>query len=224
MVSGYQTAQSGAAAMATRQAAYHLEESGRRVHRDPETGDLSPPVLLLSHFCPSPFLCFGDVCVGATRTRSLILQNLNEELSLQRAADQGFSVVPSCCELKAYWKRYSARKQFLKLKYYSVILQSGIRMKIALTSFKCYHWATVTIQRRWCVCLRRKQDQQRFKLLKSSYLVIQFKRMRDAVFRAYQKGKLTCSDYLQAPFRRMKACHLHRQVRAACILQSYWRM
>lgn len=91
--------------MATRQAAYHLEDSGRRVHRDPAAGDSSPPVLLLSHFCPSPFLCFGDVRVGATRTRSLILQNPHEEslqveLSLQRAADQGFSVVPSRCELK----------------------------------------------------------------------------------------------------------------------------
>lgn len=95
----------GAAAMATRPAAYHLEESGRRVHRDPAAGDSSPPVLLLSHFCPSPFLCFGDVRVGATRTRSLILQNPHEEplqveLSLLRAADQGFSVVPSRCELK----------------------------------------------------------------------------------------------------------------------------
>ncbi|CAO2637106.1 Abnormal spindle-like microcephaly-associated protein homolog [Lemmus lemmus] len=219
--------------------------------------------------------------------------------------------------IQAYWKRYSTRKQFLKLKYYSVILQSRIRMKIALTSYKRYRCATVTIQRRWRACLRRKQDQQRFKMLKSSCLVIQFmfrrwkrrklqlqtkaavtlqrafrewhlrkqareksavviqswyrrhremqkyihirscvvviqsrfrcfqaqksyKRRKDAVltlqmhFRAYQKGKLACSDYLQkraaalrlqAAFRRMKAArHLHRQIRAACVLQSYWRM
>lgn len=100
-----QTARSGAAAMATRQAAYNLEESGRRAPRDPETGDSSPPVLLLSHFCAATFLCFGDVRVGTSRTRSLVLQNPHEEplqveLSLLRAAGQGFSVVPSRCELK----------------------------------------------------------------------------------------------------------------------------
>lgn len=78
-------------------AAGRLPPGGERAARAPGSGDR---VLLLSHFCPSPFLCFGDVCVGATRTRSLILQNPNEELSLQRAADQSFSVVPSCCELK----------------------------------------------------------------------------------------------------------------------------
>ncbi|KAL1774848.1 abnormal spindle-like microcephaly-associated protein [Sigmodon hispidus] len=218
--------------------------------------------------------------------------------------------------IQAYWRRYSTRKQFLKLKYYSVILQSRLRMKIALTSYKRYLWATVTIQRRWRACLRRKQDQQRFKMLKSSSLVIQFmfrrwkrhklklqteaamtlqrafrawrlrrrarersavviqscyrrhrevqkyiyiracviaiqrrfrcfqaqklyKRRKEAVltlqrhFRAYQKGKLVRAEYLQkraaavrlqAAFRRMKARNSHRQIRAACVLQSYWRM
>ncbi|KAL6073202.1 hypothetical protein STEG23_031590 [Scotinomys teguina] len=91
--------------MATWQAAYNLEESGQRAHRDPEARDSSPPVLLLSHFCAAPFLCFGDVRVGTSRTRSLVLQNPHEEplqveLSLLRAAGQGFSVVPSRCELK----------------------------------------------------------------------------------------------------------------------------
>lgn len=104
---GYEIACSGAAAMATRQAAYNREESGRRVHRDPApaAAESPPPVLPLSHFCAAPFLCFGDVRVGASRTRSLVLQNPHEEpllveLSLLRAASQGFSVVPSRCELK----------------------------------------------------------------------------------------------------------------------------
>lgn len=92
--------------MAMRQAARSPEESRRRTHRDPAAEDASPPpVLLLSHFCAAPFLCFGDVLVGASRTRSLVLHNPHEEplqveLSLQRAAGQGFSVLPSRCELK----------------------------------------------------------------------------------------------------------------------------
>ncbi|XP_040594354.1 abnormal spindle-like microcephaly-associated protein [Mesocricetus auratus] len=218
--------------------------------------------------------------------------------------------------IQAYWRRYSARKWFLKLKYYSVILQSRIRMKIALAAYKRYLWATVTIQRHWRACLRRDQDQQRFKMLKSSTLVIQcmfrrwkrrklqlqtqaavtlqrafrewhlrkqarersavviqswyrrhrqvqkytrirscvvaiqrrfrcfqaqklYKKRKDAVltlqkyYRAYRKGKLARTDYLQkqaaairlqAAFRRMKARNSHRQIRAACVLQSYWRM
>lgn len=91
--------------MATRQAAYSPEESGRRARRDPAAGDASPPVLLLSHFCAVPFLCFGDVRVGTSRTRSLVLHNPHEEplqveLSLVRAVGQGFSALPNRCELK----------------------------------------------------------------------------------------------------------------------------
>lgn len=91
--------------MATVQAAYSLEESGRRARRDPAAGDASPPVLLLSHFCAVPFLCFGDVRVGTSRTRSLVLHNPHEEplqveVSLLRAAGQGFSVSWNRCELK----------------------------------------------------------------------------------------------------------------------------
>ncbi|XP_035313151.1 abnormal spindle-like microcephaly-associated protein isoform X1 [Cricetulus griseus] len=222
----------------------------------------------------------------------------------------------SASVIQAYWRRYFTRKQFLKLKYYSVILQSRIRMKIALTAYKRYLWATVTIQRRWRACLRSKQDQQRFKMLKSSALIIQcmfrrwkrrklqlqtqaavtlqrafrewhlrkqarersavviqswyrrhrqvqkythirscvvaiqrrfrcfqaqklYKKRKVAVltlqkhYRAYRKGKLARTDYLQkqaaaillqAAFRRMKARNSHREIRAACVLQSYWRM
>lgn len=59
----------------------------------------SPPVLSLNHFCTKPFLCFGDVRLGASRTLSLALDNPNAEeaaVTLPRfpAADRGFSVLP----------------------------------------------------------------------------------------------------------------------------------
>ncbi|XP_019493535.1 PREDICTED: abnormal spindle-like microcephaly-associated protein [Hipposideros armiger] len=219
--------------------------------------------------------------------------------------------------IQKYWRRYSTRKKFLKLKHYSVILQSRIRMIIAVASYKRYLWATVTIQRHWLACLRRKQDQQRYKKLKSSTLIIQslfrrwkqhkmqlqikatiilqrafrqwharkrskeeksavviqswyrmhkelrkyshirsciviiqtrfrcfqarklYRRKKESVltiqryYQAYLKGKTEHTKYLQkratvvqlqAAFRGMKARHLHRQIRAACVLQSYWRM
>ncbi|KAG8516120.1 Abnormal spindle-like microcephaly-associated protein, partial [Galemys pyrenaicus] len=57
----------------------------------------SPPVLSLSHFCRSPFLCFGDVRLGASRTLGLALANPNAEVAEVKisrfpAPDRGFSV------------------------------------------------------------------------------------------------------------------------------------
>ncbi|XP_041599787.1 abnormal spindle-like microcephaly-associated protein isoform X3 [Vulpes lagopus] len=223
----------------------------------------------------------------------------------------------SASVIQRYWRRYSTRKQFLKLKYYSIILQSRIRMIIAVTSYKRYLWATVTIQRHWRASLRSKHDQQRYKMLKSSCLIIQsmfrrwkrrkmqlqikativlqrafrewhvrkrakeeksaiviqswyrmhkelrkyvqirscvviiqtrfrclqaqklYKRKKEAIltiqkyYKAYLKGKMERTNYLQkraaaillqTAFRRMKARNLYRQSRAACVLQSYWRM
>ncbi|XP_045838379.1 abnormal spindle-like microcephaly-associated protein isoform X2 [Meles meles] len=223
----------------------------------------------------------------------------------------------SALVIQRYWRRYSTRKQFLKLKYYSVILQSRIRMIIAVTSYKQYLWAAVTIQRHWRAYLRRKHDQQRYKMLKSSCLIIQsmfrrwkqrkmqlqikaaitlqrafrewhvrkrakeeksavviqswyrmhkelqqyihirscvviiqtrfrclqaqklYKRKKEAIltiqkyYKAYLKAKTERTNYLQkraaairlqAAFRRMRARNLHRQTRAACVFQSYWRM
>uniref|UniRef100_A0A2K5VNK5 Abnormal spindle-like microcephaly-associated protein homolog n=1 Tax=Macaca fascicularis TaxID=9541 RepID=A0A2K5VNK5_MACFA len=219
--------------------------------------------------------------------------------------------------IQGYWRRYSTRKRFLKLKYYSIILQSRIRMIIAVTSYKRYLWATVTIQRHWRAYLRRKQDQQRYEMLKSSSLIIQsmfrkwkrrkmqsqvkatvilqrafrewhlrkrakeensaiviqswyrmhkelrkyiyirscviviqkrfrcfqaqklYKRKKESIltiqkyYKAYLKGKIERTNYLQkraaaiqlqAAFRRLKAHNLCRQIRAACVIQSYWRM
>nr|P62283.1 RecName: Full=Abnormal spindle-like microcephaly-associated protein homolog [Aotus vociferans]AAR98743.1 ASPM [Aotus sp. PDE-2004] len=219
--------------------------------------------------------------------------------------------------IQGYWRRYSTRKRFLKLKYYSVILQSRIRMIIAVTCYKRYLWAAVTIQRHWRAYLRRKQDQQRYEMLKSSSLIIQamfrrwkrrkmqlqvkatitlqrafrewhlrkrakeeksaiviqswyrmhkqlqkyvyvrscvviiqkrfrcfqaqklYKRRKESIltiqkyYRAYMKGKIERTNYLQkraaaiqlqAAFRRLKAHNLHRKIRAACVIQSYWRM
>ncbi|XP_059761986.1 abnormal spindle-like microcephaly-associated protein isoform X2 [Balaenoptera ricei] len=65
----------------------------------------SPPVLSLSHFCRSPFLCFGDVRLGASRTLPLALDNPNEEvaavkLSRGPAAECGFTVWPSAFVLQ----------------------------------------------------------------------------------------------------------------------------
>ena len=70
-----------------------------------EEAAASPPVLSLSHFCRSPFLCFGDVRLGASRTLPLALDNPNEEVAEVKiahfpAAEQGFSILPRSFELQ----------------------------------------------------------------------------------------------------------------------------
>ncbi|XP_059947440.1 abnormal spindle-like microcephaly-associated protein isoform X3 [Mesoplodon densirostris] len=75
--------------------------------RGPRTEEetASPPVLSLSHFCRSPFLCFGDVRLGTSRTLPLALDNPNEEATTVRlsrgpAAECGFTVWPSAFVLQ----------------------------------------------------------------------------------------------------------------------------
>nr|XP_008523960.1 PREDICTED: abnormal spindle-like microcephaly-associated protein isoform X2 [Equus przewalskii] len=67
--------------------------------RDPAAQEeaAAPPVLSLSHFCRSPFLCFGDVRLGASRTLPLALDNPKEEVAEVQVAhfpapERGFSV------------------------------------------------------------------------------------------------------------------------------------
>ncbi|XP_004415558.1 PREDICTED: abnormal spindle-like microcephaly-associated protein isoform X2 [Odobenus rosmarus divergens] len=70
-----------------------------------EDAAASPPVLSLSHFCRSPFLCFGDVRLGASRTLPLVLDNPNDEVAEVKishfpAPEQGFSVSQRWFELQ----------------------------------------------------------------------------------------------------------------------------
>ncbi|XP_058557755.1 abnormal spindle-like microcephaly-associated protein isoform X5 [Neofelis nebulosa] len=128
----------------------------------------------------------------------------------------------SASVIQRYWRRYSTRKQFLKLKYYSVILQSRIRMIIAVTSYKRYLWATVTIQRHWLAYLRRKHDQQRYEMLKSSSLIIQ------SVFRRWKQHKMQlqikATIILQRAFREWHVRKRAKEEKSAVVIQSWYRM
>lgn len=86
--------------MATRRVGRGCGDESPAERRPPAKAEAaSPPVLSLNHFCTKPFLCFGDVRLGASRTLSLALDNPNAEeaaVTLPRlpAADRGFSVWP----------------------------------------------------------------------------------------------------------------------------------
>ncbi|XP_072504412.1 abnormal spindle-like microcephaly-associated protein isoform X1 [Notamacropus eugenii] len=127
----------------------------------------------------------------------------------------------SAVVIQAFWRRYSIRKRFLKLKYYTTILQARIRMLKAIAVFKQHRWAAVTMQRHWRACLRRKEDQQKYKMLKSSSLVIQ------SAFRKWKRHKVELQTkavvVLQRTFRKWKVRKLAKEEKAAIIIQSWYR-
>ncbi|XP_068930575.1 abnormal spindle-like microcephaly-associated protein isoform X1 [Petaurus breviceps papuanus] len=128
----------------------------------------------------------------------------------------------SAAVIQAFWRRYFIRKRFLKLKYYTTILQARIRMLMAIAAFKKHRWATLTIQRHWRACLRRKEDQEKYKMLKSSSLVIQ------SAFRRWKRHKIEVQTkaiiVLQRTFRKWKVRKLAKEEKAAIIIQSWYRM
>ncbi|CAK6442302.1 unnamed protein product [Pipistrellus nathusii] len=76
----------------------HLFRGARGAMADP------PPVLILSHFCPRPFVCFGALRPGASRARPLAVLNPNAEpaaVALPRGpAERGFQVRPRAFRLQ----------------------------------------------------------------------------------------------------------------------------
>ncbi|XP_039739572.1 abnormal spindle-like microcephaly-associated protein [Pteropus medius] len=128
----------------------------------------------------------------------------------------------SALVIQKYWRSYSTRKRFLKLKYYSIILQSRIRMTTAVASYKRHLWAAVTIQRHWRACLRRNRDRQRYQRLKSSSRIIQstWRRWRRRKTQAQIKAAVT----LQRAFREWHVRTRANEEKAALVIQSWFRM
>ncbi|ELK24909.1 Abnormal spindle-like microcephaly-associated protein like protein [Myotis davidii] len=133
-----------------------------------------------------------------------------EREQLEKAQSQAASVI------QRNWRRYSARKQFLRLRHYSVVLQSRRRMVAAVASYRRHLWAAATIQRHWRACVRRKQDQQSYRALRASCLVIQ------SAFREWRARKRAREDQaataLQAWYRAHREVRRYRHVRACVVL------
>ncbi|XP_036210469.1 abnormal spindle-like microcephaly-associated protein isoform X2 [Myotis myotis] len=149
---------------------------------------------------------------GLCRRRA-VLRAAQEQL--EEAQSQSASVI------QRNWRRYSARKRFLRLRHYSVVLQSRRRMVAAVASYRRHLWAAVTIQRHWRACVRRKQDQQSYRALRASCLVIQsaFRRWRCRE----QRLRMRAAATLQRAFRGWRARKRAREDKAATALQAWYR-
>ncbi|XP_014738774.1 PREDICTED: abnormal spindle-like microcephaly-associated protein [Sturnus vulgaris] len=128
----------------------------------------------------------------------------------------------SATVIQAYWRRYSARKRYLQLRHCVIFVQARIRMVKSVAAYKRIVWATVTIQRHLRATKLAKIDQQRYKILKSSALIIQ------SAFRRWRKykiqQKIKAALVIQSYFRKWQSSKLAKRRRAALVIQSWYRM
>ncbi|XP_058890747.1 abnormal spindle-like microcephaly-associated protein isoform X2 [Acipenser ruthenus] len=124
--------------------------------------------------------------------------------------------------IQAYWKRYSASKHFQELRYYTVVLQTRIRTKIALAAYKKILCGVVSIQKRFRACLLARKERQKYLTLRTSATVIQraFRRWKNRTL----KRQNSAAAVIQNAFRKWQVQRLARRNEAAVKIQSWYRM
>ncbi|XP_010222974.1 PREDICTED: abnormal spindle-like microcephaly-associated protein [Tinamus guttatus] len=124
--------------------------------------------------------------------------------------------------LQAYFRKWQASK-LAKRRTAALVIQSWYRMHIDLKQYLCIKQSVTKIQAWYrCQLARRTYLEHRARIV----TIQQY-------YRAYRSGRNERENYLQkhkaiivlqAAFRGMKARMLYRQTRAACVVQSLWRM
>ncbi|XP_041126100.1 abnormal spindle-like microcephaly-associated protein [Polyodon spathula] len=124
--------------------------------------------------------------------------------------------------IQAYWKRYSATKHFQELRYYTVVLQTQIRTKIALAAYKKILCGVIAIQKRFRACLLVRKERQKYLTLRTSATVIQraFRRWKNRTL----KRQNIAAALIQNAFRKWQVQRLARRNEAAVKIQSWYRM
>ncbi|NXP08625.1 ASPM protein, partial [Thinocorus orbignyianus] len=124
--------------------------------------------------------------------------------------------------LQTYFRKWQSSKLAAKKKAATVI-QAWYRMHRHRKHYLCMKRSVVKIQA-WCRCWLARHVYQEYR---AKIVRIQ------QYYRAYTLGKAERAGYLQkhaavlvlqAAFRGMRARKLYRQTKAACVVQSLWRM
>ncbi|NXY57930.1 ASPM protein, partial [Callaeas wilsoni] len=102
--------------------------------------------------------------------------------------------------IQSWYRMHRDLKQYLHIKQNVIKIQAWYRCQLARRVYQEHRAKTVTIQQYYRAYKLRKAERE-------SYL-----QKREAVI------------VLQAAFRGMKARELYRQAKAACVIQSLWRM
>ncbi|XP_074923952.1 abnormal spindle-like microcephaly-associated protein isoform X1 [Chelonoidis abingdonii] len=124
--------------------------------------------------------------------------------------------------LQTAFRKWQASK-LAKREQAAVVIQSWYRMHKDLKQYLHVRKSVIQIQA-WLRCVQAKHV---YEEKRACILMIQ------KYYRAYRLGKIQRENYLrkraavtvlQAAFRGKKTCLLYRQTKAACVVQSHWRM
>uniref|UniRef100_A0A670IVM8 Assembly factor for spindle microtubules n=1 Tax=Podarcis muralis TaxID=64176 RepID=A0A670IVM8_PODMU len=116
---------------------------------------------------------------------------------------------------QTYWRRYNARRKYLQLRQYTIIVQARIRTFLAVAAYKKVCWAALTIQRHFRAFLIAEAHRQKYQRMKQSALVIQ------SAFRRWKGCKMNSKVEIE---KRLQATELAKKERAAIVIQSWYRM
>ncbi|XP_034979449.1 abnormal spindle-like microcephaly-associated protein [Zootoca vivipara] len=117
--------------------------------------------------------------------------------------------------IQTYWRRYNARRKYLQLRQYTIIVQARIRMLLAVAAYKKVCWAALTIQRHFRALLIAEAHRQKYQSMKQSALVIQ------SAFRRWKGCKMNSKVEIE---KLLQATELAKKVKAAVVIQSWYRM
>uniref|UniRef100_K7FHR7 Assembly factor for spindle microtubules n=1 Tax=Pelodiscus sinensis TaxID=13735 RepID=K7FHR7_PELSI len=152
------------------------------------------------------------------KSSSLVIQSAFRRWKKQKIQQK----IKAAVVLQTAFRKWQASK-LVKRERAAVIIQSWYRMHRDLKQYLCVKKSVIQIQA-WFRCVQAKhvyEDKRECILMIQKY------------YRAYRLGKVQRENYLQkraavialqAAFRGRKARLLYRQIKAACVVQSFWRM
>uniref|UniRef100_A0A8C4SL76 Assembly factor for spindle microtubules n=1 Tax=Erpetoichthys calabaricus TaxID=27687 RepID=A0A8C4SL76_ERPCA len=143
-------------------------------------------------------------CYRRWKSRMLARQNL-AALVIQCCFRQWRSQVHAkrnmaAIHIQAYYRMYSIQKHFMNIQRKIVKIQAWFRGCMARRKFNQMRTAVLTIQRHYKAFVCGKAQRQKFLLVRKSVVVIQ----------SYYRG--------------MKGRLIYRQIKAACVIASFWQM
>uniref|UniRef100_A0A8C4W9P3 Abnormal spindle-like microcephaly-associated protein n=1 Tax=Gopherus evgoodei TaxID=1825980 RepID=A0A8C4W9P3_9SAUR len=169
-----------------------------------------------------PLLRYYAILVQA-RIRMLIAASAYKRLLWATVTIQRhLRKIKAAIVLQTAFRKWQASK-LAEREQAAVVIQSWYRMHKDLKQYLHVRKSVIQIQA-W---LRSVQAKHVYEEKRACILMIQ------KYYRAYRLGKIQRENYLQkraavtvlqAAFRGKKTCLLYRQIKAACVVQSHWRM
>ncbi|KAG9351153.1 hypothetical protein JZ751_025043 [Albula glossodonta] len=124
--------------------------------------------------------------------------------------------------IQAHWRRHLAVRKFQRIKYYTVMVQARLRMKMAVTAYRRILWAARTIQKYRIAWQLAKIEREKYLSLRYSVVKIQ-ESYRKWKTRTWIK-KTRAATVIQRAFKKWQERKLAGRNVAAVKIQSWYKM